>query len=1444
MPRWLKKISFAFLFLLVACGGNGGGCSGCSQITPLPQGFPKDKRIENAASVRLTSSGLGFLSKNIGQLASTLAPTLVKNGVIAQSIPPTTTSVPVLGNVDICAGAPPGDPVVCALNVDIANSALKLDSAAPHELMVTGTLKVKVPDVTAHAKCLFIFDANLHISVGQNVDCNNPAATSFTDVPITVKIPLTTDTDMTHGERYGLTRVGKVALDLNISQGDIHICGDNPCGSIFASIAGLAKGLLISQLTGPIQNQVDNALCIKGNPMASPPCPVGSTPENPMDPAAGKCLFADKTCVGSSIGLEGKLDLGSLVASLSPATSGAIDLQLALGGPSPNPDAPAGNTLGDLNPANMGASLSLLGGAIADPPSACVPQVALDMPKGIPTPTELLGNTVPNWPASLTGPDIGLALNERFTNYLLGGVYNSGLLCIQITTDQQPILTASKISLIAPSMKLLQMQKQDQQIGIVLRPSTPPILKFGNGTSLKTDPNMDITLKNLAIDFYLFSTDRFIRAFTLTMDVHVPVNLDVSDKGLTPIIDTIEFTNGVVTNAPLLKEDPAALGMGLASTLSGILGQQLGPSLAKPVDISGLLKATGLTLTIPPSVMGKGSPGLVKLSKGTDNYLGIFGTLGIAKPMPSLLPVDTGVDVLDTLVAEEGVRVRTMRAENGPVVAVRASSSLDDGTRQVEYAYRVDKGFWHPWVQSRTMDVKDDVLRFQGHHTITMKSRVVGQPSTEGATYGTAAVLIDVDPPVISATVTGTHLVLDAFDAASAADKLMVRIAIDGGAFGSWAPLADASRIALADLGARDRVDIEVRDEHGHVGKVSQELRGKVDNTGKTAKSGCGCSVPGQSNGALPLGGVLIAGVLGWLRLARRRRARELALGTAVMTVASTWAGCNCGSSDTTAETQPPGAGGAGGQGGQGGKGGGAGGAGAGNPMGGAGGSAPSTCDVKDPTCNLNPGLVGAYTSVAVSADGMHAWVSGYNEADYDGSGSYGDLVVGQWDAASMKVAWTTVDGTDPTETPDPSSVNVNGWRGGKSQPGDDVGLWSSIQLGAGDKPVVAYFDATHAALRFASFDGTAWKTHQVDGKAKSNVGRYAKMVLLGGNPAIAYLSLEPAMNGGVTTKVRVARSSKPVPAAAGDWQIEDVFTGPAPCRLSYCASGTKCNAVSGKCEMALTTCKPACAGSTECFTGAMGPECIAAYGAAKVDAYPEATGLYIAAGVTAKKDIGLIYYDRQRGNLWKAEKSGAAWKNELVDGMIPSTGPMDPGQETGDTGIGASLFIDKAGDWHVAYVDGLKETVRYLKLAGGAAPTSYPPKAITVDDGKAITGTSPDGNHIVGDDTSIYVDAMGAVHLAYMDATSGKLRTATLAPGGMAFTVKEAALDAKKFGGYFSQQFLLAGKLTVATWWRVGNKSTPIAGDVSFLTPLRGPEKARPPRAPRGGSTRCEAFV
>ena len=149
-------------------------------------------------------------------------------------------------------------------------------------------------------------------------------------------------------------------------------------------------------------------------------------------------------------------------------------------------------------------------------------------------------------------------------------------------------------------------------------------------------------------------------------------------------------------------------------------------------------------------------------------------------------------------------------------------------------------------------------------------------------------------------------------------------------------------------------------------------------------------------------------------------------------------------------------------------------------------------------------------------------------------------------------------------------------------------------------------------------------------------------------------------------------------------------------------------------------------------------------------------------------------------------------------------------GNNTGDKGIGTSLDIDDAGNFHVAYVDGLDEAVNYVMVQGGTTPQA----AETVDDGLGMG----DGVHLVGDDSDIVVTPSGEVRISYQDATGGTLRYAIGTPNGNAhdWTVTDVAQDA--FAGAFSVQINNGGALQVLNWWRVASPNA--LGDVALVTP------------------------
>lgn len=1430
MPRWMKHLGFVLLLAVFAgCAGSCDGCAGCG-ITPIPGGFPAGKRIENAAAARLTQHGLGFISANIGALAPALLGSGSANaGVVSFEVPPTSAS-----GVNVCPGGPDANsnPPQCVVEANLGQAHLTLTTAAPSSLKVSGTLAVRLRSLPLKGLCLgplCLVDTKLVLS--KNADCS----ANYADIPINVDVSVETDRDAGHGSRTGLSRikVKAVTFDEAALTGSIKACGGALDPVINALIPTLA-GSLIGGLTGTLTTTIEDQLCVKQDAATGVTCPSGSTAD-----ASNVCKFADGTCATSSLGMEGNLDVGAALASLSPGTSGAVDFQIAVGGQSSRGDnAPCDGqpcSWGDLNPIANGASLGLVGGAEAAPPTSCVPIAALTRPTGIPIPDELLGNSLPNW--SGAGPDVGIGVSERYINYLLGGVYNSGGLCLGIGTDalgsSGSLLSSQTFGLFANSFQQLARQKEKAPLALVIRPQEPPTAEVGSGTDIATDPTLKITLNGFAIDFYVWSNDRFIRGFTATFDLMVPVILDVTADGkLAPVIDKLTINKATLSNYDMIREDPQKVADGLANVVASAVGSALGGAIS-PVDLNAQLASLGIKLEIPASIAGQGSPGVRKLSKasqtGTDNFLGIFGTLAVGTPYRVIDESETRADLVKKNVTPEGLRADTVTRDNRPSVDLRLTSSLDDGQRSIEYSWRIDGGLWHGWSTERFLKIDDALLSLQMQHRVEVRSRVAGVPASEDRTPAVVDVVIDATAPfmAVAASDDQATVTVDAWDTVSAPEATLVRWSIDGAPATEWAP---ATAPFVIDVSTASEITVSARDEEGNVASASQALvRGRPDKS-LADGTGCACSVPGSHDRAPSwLGALALAALGGIFGLRRGRKAGTSPFGAtdearhrlrlrprtslAGIAIAALLApGCSCSADDETNKGASGGSAGSAGTAGTAGVG--SGGTAGTAGTGGTGGN-PSAC--VDPDCEtLYPGLIGAYASTAIASDGS-LWVAGYNDMGYgvalDGTETdvktpylFGDLVIGK--VVGGKVQWKTVDGIAAGATADPSAYDTNGWRGGIPDAGDDVGLWTSLAVD-GANLEVAYYDATRRTLRFGSSsdNGATWAIHDVVAPvATSDLGRYAKLVISGGKPVIAFLAMEAGgTDGAGKSSVRVATAKQALPAAVSDWDFADVTTNDtAPCRKIFCAAAEECRTDTGKCANATTGCTPACASGEKCFDDSGTLTCAAVATTPAVEGYPDATGLYLSLAATSD-GLGLVWYDRVHGNLWAAKQAGGTWgAPRLLDGEDRSV-PATP-KDTGDMGIGASLFIDAAGDWHVSYVDGFAEAVVYLKLTGG---TTQAARSI-VDDGKGY----PDGNAVVGDDTSILVTASGEVRIAYQDATHGKAKYATGTPGNWT----RAELTVPDFAGSFNHVVEVGGATQVVTHWRHALPRT--EGDVAVVTP------------------------
>ena len=1395
---WTRHLVAIVAVLLVA-GCGGGGCSSCScgGVTPLAEGFKPEKRIENSGSVRITDSGVTFLEQNLGTLAKGLLGGAAGNGgVLTFNIPNTSDTLGGVIKYNVCPNGanPNANPPTCVAEINVGGAKFQIDPKANHNLHIHGPLPIRLRDLPINFTYLgFIPDSARGVLDGDGT-CPG-GAQNYANIDIDVDIEIAADQNPAHS-RMGYSKL-KVALTINENQlkNSLKFCGGSFSSGVINALKDVAFGQLVGPLLDTLTSQIDQQLCQQANPALNPTCPKGTNDVN------GVCRYGTTDaaeCASIVLGTDGHVNLGGLLSSISPGTTGGLDFLFAAGGLGKSDHHP-NFSWGDLDPGKItngvgdGFTLGMYGGAEPSPVSKCVKMSNLAMPTAIPIPPELFANTVSDWPMGTPGPHLGLAVSERFANYAMSGLYNSGLLCLGISTESVALLNSGTIGLLAASSKTLGLQGDSQQVAIVIRPSSPPTVTFGNGTNLTNDPLLRVKLNQAAFDFYIFSLDRFIRFMTATFDLDVPVNLTVTPDGLTPVLNKIGVTNGKVTNASLLREDPDTIAGSLGDLLASQVGQLAGGGL-KPIDLNASLASLGLSLVIPDTVDGKGSPGLRKLSKDSDNYLGIFASFGLPTAMPKIIQPSskTTAQLVDKKVDHQGLVLATIREDNAPIASLYVGSSLDDGTHTIEYQYRVDQGFWHPYTRSRRIDVQDGWLRAQGKHVIEVRSKVVGEPMTLDPEPAQVEVVVDAEPPVITVGKVEAGKIALTFKDKVSGDRSVARVRLDSGRWSAWQPVAD---LAVVDVEEAAVIDVEAKDEEGNIASTSQELvRGRVE----ALAGGCGCSVAGAdqstSSGSVWLLGVAIAGIASrfWKRdrsqksaaarpVSASRPRRTLALRSyvapvAVVAFASTWAGCNCGVETTPSSSESS------------------------SSSSGTGGGSGIP--------GLEKGLIGAYTSVAVS--GPTVWVAGYSEADWDNGNSYGDLVVGKWNGKS--VDWQSIDGVPSEPLPDPETVNVNGFRGGQTESGEDVGLWTSIAVDTAGNPAVAYYDRTNKALKLAKYDGAKWAISTVDGKAGTDTGRYAKIVALGGGFVIAYSTLGPGGdNGALLSTVRVATSKNQSPAAA-DWTFEDAVSDKStPCNSTLCGSGMACIADTKLCvaELDGAKCSPSCGSGSACIDKAGKATCATKIDASKVESYPEAVSDYVSISPDPKGTIGIAYYDRVHGNLGVASHASGSWVARTIDGEGAA------GVDTGDVGIGASLFIDASNDWHIAYVDGLAESLRYIKLTGGTkvgAPE-------VVDDGLGLNGTAfVDGQHLVGDDPSVVVAPSGEVRVSYQDSTVGKLHYAvgSVAADKHTWKVQEIAQD--NFAGAFSRVVEVDGKIALVNWWRAGAPN--VVGDVAIVAP------------------------
>jgi hypothetical protein len=1280
------NLALSILFLtLSACGGLGNGC-GCTSL-PLPAGgLPKDQTVEGGGQIRVTRAGFQKLTQ---VLPGILNDSLGSGFCVGQGQVGTPSGGFLATGARYCAtnqGAAPGIPDACGAG-NGCNVGVHLDSV---NVSVTNAQRLNVR---------IQLDVNSAVPLsGQVVGIGFSCSLGVSGPNIVIDADIAFGINAANGE-LAISLGGINGLDT----GDLDFSG---C-SVVSDVANLVNSLLNSF--------------------------IGDFIIDLLEPTFNNLI---QGFLPDPLGIAGMVDIGSLMAGVSPGTEGFMEARMVPGGYVQLQGG--GMSLGlitglnaDQNPATRTADLD-------SEPAYCVPPLPAPNfaapPASLPLSTRGTFSLLPA--AEFVGmpePADDLAIGMSETTLDLAGhhLVTSGGMCLGVGTSLIEQLKLGTIGLLVPSLG--ELGKGDEPVLLVTRPQRA--LDFEIGDNTMTSPAMTIHIKDFAVDFYGFIYERYTRAFTMVLDLDVGLNLEfVQMPGMPaqikPILVGLESGNIriKVLNNEFVAESAQQLETVLPTVFDlalPLLGDGLGP-----IDVPDFAGFTLNNLRVK------------HVTTPQDDFLAIYASLGTSMMMrdlaaqkyPSMMPV---LDQLDPSAGwpalVEGAQAKLASVVVPPPAAIRGAlmgragdalptvtldvDSRDALGRELEWSWNLNGGLWRPYSSVAPLVLRDRAFAWQGKYTIGLQARVKGDYRTTSPDIVEVAVVIDSMGPKIhteDAAWTGDLLVVPATDAV--ADRAELEYAFgrpeDTEAATEWIRRPSVERSVAQDLSVDGDLRVFVRDPSGN---VSTALA-KSGFHGAAGAGGCNC----DSTGGPGKGGVVVMLLTALALTARgrgRRLARVIARSRLVPTLAlwvglsvglSLAPGCSCGS--------PPGA---------------------------------DACEVfedcADFACNEGElaicfegtctcvddvpyGRIGPHSDVAVAPSG-EAVVSAYAE-------NHGDLVIARQAGAGRipDSAWEFVDGV-----PDgPVAIPESKIRGGILEPGPDVGLYTSAGVGPDDSTLVSYYDRDTGSLKFAGKYLGTWAKHVVDaGTGRivdpeiggTRAGLYTSLTVRSddGRPGIAYLA-ETSQGGGIViAEVRFAQAMVAQPKQPSDWTTTVLDTMTLPARDPNAP-----------------------------------------------DPYPlpSGIGLFVESSLDASNNPSVVYYDRQRGDL------------KLVR-WNPMTSRFDApkvlaGQNT-DSGWYPSVSIDSAGVAHVAYQAADHDDVMYVNTAPMA-------RAEVVDDGYRLVGTTAEGLplpefHFVGPDTQILTTPAGPM-IIYQDATSHELLVATKV--GTAWMHDAIAGDEEPFVGAY----------------------------------------------------------
>ncbi|MCC7069851.1 MAG: hypothetical protein IT383_00925, partial [Deltaproteobacteria bacterium] len=403
---------------------------------------------------------------------------------------------------------------------------------------------------------------------------------------------------------------------------------------------------------------------------------------------------------------------------------------------------------------------------------------------------------------------LGASLAEDAVNQLLFGVYNSGALCLELSTDSVHQLTGGAFPVSAGLVdvltggKLRQYAAPDAPVIIALNPSQPPIVTYGAGTD--EEGHLLIDWPKVEVSFYVLMNERFARVFGVEADIDLQMTV-FNEPGTSTlhigIIDGPNISGFVETYNELLP------GVAFTEVLEGLVGTlfdaALGDGLAFDFDVGPVL-SDALGAPIYVQMLG-----LETIPTDDPEFLNVYLQLTDVEPNPMFAHTPP-------------VRIAERVPLALPSIEERRAALTDELTLEGvdpdhEYLAQVDFGAWRgPFTpDGDELTIRDPKLRLVGHHKVTLRARDPRDINSLDPFGTETAVWVDPEPPSVSLAVRERELVAEGSDAVVRPADLSWQWQLDDG---QWSEPSSLSRLPVDELDAR-RVAVRAIDLAGNISR-------------------------------------------------------------------------------------------------------------------------------------------------------------------------------------------------------------------------------------------------------------------------------------------------------------------------------------------------------------------------------------------------------------------------------------------------------------------------------------------------------------------------------------------------------------------------------------------------------------------------------------------------